>query len=142
MQTDDSQNVSTAQPKCMLIYRKETFMALQMAQGSLARHVKEAERTQLTVALCCQVQKQAAADASALQAETNRALQAKDAEVQGLLADRGRLEAALASIKGQITSAASPARPDIMQNKPLVRTSVDSHTLRFEHLASHSECAV
>ena len=114
---------------------------------SLARHLQEAEPIswfsccQLTVTLCCQVQKQAAADAEALQAEVSSKLQAKDAEIQGLLADRGRLEAALASIKGQITSAASPARPDPMQNKPLVRTSMDSQTLRFGQSANGIECA-
>ncbi len=74
-----------------------------------------------------QVQSQAAADQASVQAQMQRTLQAKDSEIQGLLADRSRLEAALSSIKGQITAAASPARP---QNKALVRASVDSATLR------------
>ena len=79
-----------------------------------------------------QVQQKASADHAALQAETQTALQAKDAEVQGLLADRRRLEAALASIKGQITSAASPARltPEPVHSRISARTPVDSQTLR------------
>ena len=59
-------------------------------------------------------------------------VQAKDCEIQGLLADRMRLEAALASIKGQVTAAASPARSDSTINRPLRRASVDSQTLRSD----------
>ena len=82
--------------------------------------------------LCCvlQEQKQAALDKVALQAEMRRVVQAKDSEIQGLLADKVRLDAALASIKGQVTSAASPARSDCTTSKPSVRASVDSQTLR------------
>lgn len=76
------------------------------------------------------MQSQAAADQASVQAQMQRTLQAKDSEIQGLLADRCRLEAALASIKGQITAAASPARPAPPQHKALVRASVDSSTLR------------
>ncbi|DBB07539.1 TPA: hypothetical protein ACH3X3_008996 [Trebouxia sp. C0006] len=77
-----------------------------------------------------QVQSQAAADQASVQAQMQRTLQAKDSEIQSLLADRSRLEAALSSIKGQITAAASPARPVPPQNKALLRASVDSSTLR------------
>lgn len=77
-----------------------------------------------------QVQSQAAAEQASIQAQMQRTLQAKDSEIQGLLADRSRLEAALSSIKGQITAAASPARSVPPQNKALVRASVDSSTLR------------
>lgn len=77
-----------------------------------------------------QVQSQAAADQAGVQAQMQRTLQAKDSEIQGLLADRSRLEAALSSINGQITAAASPARPAPPQNKALFRASVDSATLR------------
>ncbi len=77
-----------------------------------------------------QVQSQAAADQASVQAQMQRTLQAKDSEIEGLLADRSRLEAALSSIKGQITAAASPARPAPPQIKTLVRASVDSSTLR------------
>ena len=78
------------------------------------------------------MQTQAGADKDGLQAEMRRALQAKDAEIEGLLADRVRLDAALSAINGQITSAASPARPgaSLKQSQPLVQTSLDSHTLR------------
>lgn len=79
-----------------------------------------------------QEQKQAALDKAALQAEMRRVVEAKDSEIQGLLADRVRLDEALASIKGQVTSAASPARSDSTTSKPSVRASVDSQTLRSE----------
>ena len=77
-----------------------------------------------------QVQSQAAADQANVQAQMQRTLQAKDSEIQGLLADRSCLEAALSSIKGQITASASTACPAVPQNKALVRASVDSSTLR------------
>lgn len=88
----------------------------------------------LLLQLCyvLQEQKQAALDKSALQAEMHRSLQAKDSEILGLVADRMRLDAALASIKGQVTSAASPARSDSTTSKPSVSASVDSQTLRSE----------
>lgn len=88
----------------------------------------------LLLQLCyvLQEQKQAALDKLALQAEMRRVVQAKDSEIQGLVADRVRLDAALASIKGQVTSAASPARSDSTTSKPSVRASVDSQTLRSE----------
>ena len=79
-----------------------------------------------------QEQKQAALDEASLQAEMRRVVQVKDFEIESLLADRVRLEAALASIKGQVTSAASPARSDSTISKPSVRASVDSQTLRSE----------
>lgn len=60
----------------------------------------------------------------------DHALQAKDAKIQALLADRARLDAALTSIKRQISSAASPARPDLHQTKALLRTSLHADTLR------------
>ena len=82
--------------------------------------------------LLLQEQKQAALDKAALQAEMHRVVLAKDSEIQGLLADRVRLDAALASIKCQVTSAASPARSDSTSGKPSVRASVNSQTLRSE----------
>ncbi|DBB04251.1 TPA: hypothetical protein ACH3X1_013272 [Trebouxia sp. C0004] len=77
-----------------------------------------------------QVQSQAATDQASVQAQMQHTLQAKNFEIQGLLADRSRLESALSSIKGQITAAASPARPVLPQNQALVRASVNSSTLR------------
>lgn len=85
-----------------------------------------------TTCYLLQEQKQAVLAKAALQADMRSAMQAKDCEIQGLLADRLRLEAALASIKGQVTSAASPARSDSTTNRPLLRASVDSQTLRSE----------
>ena len=90
-------------------------------------------KTQIMMQRCdsiAQAHRQASADKAALQAHMTSSLQAKDAEIQGLLANRGRLDAALAAIKGQITSAVSPARADPTQSKSLVRASLDSHTLR------------
>ena len=83
---------------------------------------------------CCivQEQKQAALEKVALQAEVRRVVLAKDSEIQSLLADRMRLDAALASITGQVTSPASPACSDSTTSKPSVRASADSQTLRSE----------
>ena len=69
-------------------------------------------------------------------------LQGKDAQIQELLTDRDRLEAALASIKGPITSVASPAatvQATPGKAKSLVRSSVDSATLR-QAAASLCDC--
>ena len=85
---------------------------------------------------------QAAKSAEHVQADEEErwqsALQAKDAQIQELLTERDRLEAALASIKGEITSVASPvaaAQPTAAKAKSLMRASVDSATLR------QAECA-
>ena len=71
-----------------------------------------------------------------MQAEEERwqsTLQGKDAQIQQLLTERDRLEAALASSKGQINTVASPAatvQATPGRPKSLVRSSVDSATLR------------
>lgn len=82
------------------------------------------------IALALQATEQAALAEAAQDDKFQSTVQSKDAQIEELLTERGRLEAALASIKGQITSVASPAQPGPAKATPLVRASVDSATLR------------
>ena len=77
-----------------------------------------------------QGQQQAAAKQASLQGEMQVALLAKDSEIDALLAERQRLDAALAAIKGQISSAASPARPHHLLTSSAVVSSLDADSLR------------
>ncbi|KAL3147663.1 hypothetical protein ABBQ32_002416 [Trebouxia sp. C0010 RCD-2024] len=110
---------------------RDCSTAVQAGASALQKRLADSDQQLEQVRLALeQEQKQAVLDKAALQAEMRSAMQARDCEIQGLLADRMRLEAALASIKGQVTSAASPARSDSTTNRPLLRASVDSQTLR------------
>lgn len=95
------------------------------------------------VGICLQAHESAQHVQADQKAQWQSTLQAKDAEIQDLLSDRDRLEAALATIKGQMTSVASPAatvQPTAPQQKSLVRASVDSATLRQAQNALPCSC--
>lgn len=87
---------------------------------------------------CFQVQESAQHMQADQEARWHSALQAKDAQIRELLSDRDRLEAALASKKGQTSSLASPAipvQPTPPKQQSIVRASIDSSTLRQTYAA-------
>ena len=73
-----------------------------------------------------QVQLQKQDEVERVEVLMREALQAKDSEIEALLDDHSRLNAALNGIKGRLATAQTP----VMQAHPSLRASLDTDSMR------------